>query len=210
MTPHNRPQSNPLSTGCCKKPTFSEFLGQGNPGDHLTLWVGGEVWVAEGVPEWDSELIGCQPTHTCKGRGCVEPLSWRQQLLGGVRARSHHPAPRCSPWLTQVGLDPQKVFRPAQVLEGSAGLGVEDVHLRWVACIQVLGPGHPGRPAWGQAVSLGGPQHAHHAQQAPGTHQITLCCTEPSCSGLRTHRYMGLKVASTSRVALSSWPPPAT
>lgn len=62
-----------------------------------------------------------------------------------VGSLSHHtPPPQGSPQLTQVGLDLRKVFRPAHVLEGSVGSGIEDVHLRWAACLQVLGPGCPG------------------------------------------------------------------
>lgn len=55
--------------------------------------------------------------------------------------------------LTQEWLDPRKVFRPTHVLESDAGLGIEYIHLRWVAGVQVLGPSCPGEVGWGQAVS---------------------------------------------------------
>lgn len=58
-----------------------------------------------------------------------------------------------SSWLTQEWLDPRKVFRPAHILEGDAGLGIEYIHLQWVAGIQVLGPNCPGEVGWSQAVN---------------------------------------------------------
>lgn len=124
----------------------------GVPGDHLTLWVGGgrrrEGHKSQGLSL--RTLGGGKGTLTARHTSSGQPSETRPWQCRW-RGLSH--CPPGPPRLTQVGLDPRKVLRPAHVLEGDTGLGIEGVHLRWAARVQVLGPGRPGEAAWGRAVS---------------------------------------------------------
>lgn len=97
--------------------------------------------------------------HTCKGRGTLTTSHTssslaREELTAPVwGALAITPPLGGPPWLTQVGLDPLKVCRPAYVLEGISGLGIENVHVHRAACTQVLGPGRPREEAGARTVS---------------------------------------------------------
>ena len=79
-------------------------------------------------------------------------------------------------WLTQEGLDSLKVRGPARVPESDVGLAIENVHLRWVARIQVLGPDLPGEAVWRWEGSL----HTPPTGQTPGLTKEHLLAQSPA------------------------------